>query len=127
MGDRALIIFKDGTGISPTVYLHWAGASVPDYIIDLAARAHPQGLSADYAAARFIGIAHEDNAGTLSLGVMQTPPEMEAAIQNGKAEDIASFSHGDAGVVIVDVKSFTWEAYGGYLADDYDDEDEEAA
>ena len=127
MGDRALIIFKDGTEISPTVYLHWAGASVPDYIADLAARAHPQGLSPDYAAARLIGIAHEDNPGTLSLGVMQTPPEMEAAIQNGKVEDIASFSHGDAGVVIVDVNDFTWQAYGGYLADDYEDEEEEAA
>jgi hypothetical protein len=127
MGDRALIIFTDGAEVSPTVYLHWAGASVPDYIDDLATRAHPQGLSADYAAARFIGIAHEDNTGTLSLGVMQTPQEMQAAIQSGKAEAIASFTHGDAGVVVVDVKDFSWQAYGGYLAEDYDDEDEEAA
>lgn len=118
MGDRALIIFTDDAEVSPTVYLHWAGASVPDYIAELATRAHPQGLSAYYAAARFIGIAHENNTGTLSLGVMQTPPEMEAAIQSGKAEDIASFTHGDAGVVVVDVKDFSWQAYGGYLAEE---------
>lgn len=118
MGDRALIIFTDDAEVSPTVYLHWAGESVPDYIDELATRAHPQGLTADYAAARFIGIAHEDNSGTLSLGVMHTPPEMQAAIQSGKAEDIASFSHGDAGIVIVSTLDFSWEAYGCYLAEE---------
>jgi len=118
MGDRALIIFKNESEVSPTVYLHWAGAMVPDYIADLAARAHPQGLSPDYAAARFIGIAHEDTPGTLSLGVQQTPPEMVTAILGNDDEAMADFSHGDAGLVIVSTKDYSWEAHGGYLAEE---------
>lgn len=126
MGDRALIIFKKGADISPIVYLHWAGCHVTDYIVELASLAGGQAMAADYAAARFIGIAHQANPGTLSLGVQQTPPELVEAICKSNAKVIAEYSHGDAGLVIVDASDFSWIAYDGYLAESVDRDMEKA-
>jgi hypothetical protein len=42
MRDRALIIFKNDSGVSPTIYLHDAGEFAPDFIADLGAAADRQ-------------------------------------------------------------------------------------
>ena len=100
MGERALIVFKDGNGYSPSVYLHWNGYEVGAMLTNAA-----QGLrsgDAGYACARFVGYCHEQIPGGLSLGLINTP-------EGGRP-----VSHGDAGVFIVDVNTGEVETYGGY-------------
>jgi hypothetical protein len=115
MGDRALVVFKDKSEISPVIYLHWAGSDVPEYIDALRDLMGDRMGDASYAAARFTGIAHTANVSNLSLGLCPLNPRLEKAIREADAAAIAAFSHGDAGLVLVDTCDFTWCAYGGYL------------
>lgn len=117
MGDRALIIFKNEHTVSPTAYLHWAGCAVPGYIAQLSHLMAQRRNDVSYAAARFIGIVHAHDPGPLSLGVFETPDEVRRAVLDDDADVIDDYSHGDAGVVIVDTADFSYKAYGGYLAD----------
>jgi len=123
MGDRALVIFHDDTTVSPVIYLHWSGSEVPQL-----AAAHEK-LMADrkgdvqYAAARFVGLAHEQISGNLSLGIWNADADLQAAVlqitadptSKAAASVLASESHGDAGVCVIDCRDFTWKAFGGYL------------
>ncbi|MBS0263109.1 MAG: hypothetical protein JSS02_14290 [Planctomycetes bacterium] len=112
MGDRACVIFFDATHVSPTVYLHWHGDSVPAWLDELKARMTGSYCDAQYAAARFVGLCHERISGNLSLGIWSnslTLKELRDPIRMGEE------SPGNAGVVIVDTSDFTWKAYAGYL------------
>jgi hypothetical protein len=114
MGNRALVIFYDDHQISPTVYLHWNGGKVPELLGDLAEYMKGRYGDAGYAAARFTGLCHNLISGNLSLGLMAN------TLRHADLEDaavLATMSHGDAGVVIVNTDDFTWKAYGGYLAE----------
>lgn len=117
MGDRALVIFTDSDKqeISPTTYLHWAGSDVPMLVNRLAALMADRKNDCSYASARFTGICHEHCTGNLSVGLQNTPQDIETAIQHDDAATIAEYSHGDAGVIVVNAGDFTWKAYGGYL------------
>jgi hypothetical protein len=127
MGDRALIIFTDGKSYSPTVYLHWNGTEVPAWLEEHKQFMAARGGDVEYATARFIGLAHTKINGNLSLGVWNTDEKRgDAAVAVSTAEAdstefkdassvLAEHSHGDAGVVVVNVNSFTWKAFGGYL------------
>lgn len=119
MGDRALVIFtdKDKTEVSPTVYLHWDGSNVPARIEALKTLMGKRTNDVPYAAGRFVGICHVANTGNLSLGIMQTPDNVRQAIISGEVVDVVlkEYSHGDAGVVVVDCSDFSWKSYGGYL------------
>lgn len=129
MGDRVLIVFKRQTPaeVSPVVYIHWGGEAAPKLL-----EKHKEYMigrygDVEYAAARFVGLAHqEDPNNNRSLGMWNVPKALEDAIivgvflvpQNDKdaAEaEITAASHGDGGVVVVDVDSYEWKAYGGYL------------
>lgn len=123
MGDRALIIFTDGTEVSPTVYLHWSGSSVPKLLEVCHSRMMGRLGDVEYGVARFIGICHEHVDGNLSLGCWNTDEAIAVAarkaISGPEAEHIktlAEQSHGDAGLVVVNVKDYSWKAFGGYLA-----------
>ena len=128
MGDRALVIFTDGKEVSPTVYLHWSGSSVPALIEKAGVRMQGRLGDVSYAAARFVGICHEDIEGNLSLGIWNTPRNIRTAILGWKHEEflkntsheelLRKYSQGDAGLVIVNADDFTWKAYGGYLVQD---------
>lgn len=119
MGDRAHIIFTNGLSASSTIYLHWDGHNVPDYIRSLCQMAQDeQEICPGYAAARFIGIAHADIPGVMSLGVFNTAPDVAEAILERNGAHLADLSDGDAGLVIVSTKDYSWEAYGGYLAEE---------
>ncbi|MGR3802023.1 MAG: hypothetical protein ACU0AY_01005 [Marinibacterium profundimaris] len=111
MGDRALVLFKDHSSVSPTVYLHWHGSAVPELVEELDNVMAGRRNDAAYAAARFIGIVHERIPGNLSLGVMQTPEEICAAVQEADPEIIASYTLGDARVVVVDTTDFSWKDF----------------
>jgi hypothetical protein len=67
MGDRASIIFFDDRVISPTVYLHWHGPYIPEWLEILEIVMTDRTGDAMYAAARFVGICHERIEGNLSL------------------------------------------------------------
>jgi hypothetical protein len=122
MGDRALVIFEDADEVSPVVYLHWSGSRVPALLEQLKERMRGREGDVSYAAARFVGLCHEALPGNLSLGVWNIPVDTLVAVKSrgldGRADkELAGYSHGDAGVVVVNANDFTWQAYGGYLAD----------
>ena len=118
MGDRALVIFTDGERVSPVIYLHWSGSRVPDLLEQHKALMASRGADVDYAAARFVGIVHaimpEQN---LSLGMWNADGSTRTAVKTRNVDALKNLSHGDAGVVLVDVQDYSWNAYGGYLAE----------
>lgn len=103
MGNRALVVFHDGQDVSPVVYLHWGGASVKDRLRECREHMRSRGADLPYTAARFVGLCHAADANSnLSLGMWNAPDgkSPEARIANIE-------SHGDAGLFIVDVR--TWK------------------
>lgn len=119
MGDRALIIFQHATEVSPTVYVHWAGHVIPKLL-----RQHKELMKGrfgdiEYACARFIGILHNStNPGdNLGLGVWNTPEVIQKCIKEKKFErpSFKDYSHGDAGIILVDCADFSVQAFHGYL------------
>lgn len=114
MGDRACVIFFDPIRVSPTVYLHWHGSAVPAWLDELKQLMTGRFSDAAYAAARFVGICHDNIGGNLSLGI--TTNGLTQADLRRKVR-MEQESPGNAGVVVVDTSDFSWQAYGGYLAD----------
>jgi hypothetical protein len=118
MGDRALIIFTDGERVSPVIYLHWSGSRVPDLLEQHKALMASRGADVDYAAARFVGIVHATMPDqNLSLGMWNADGCTRTAVKARNVDALKNLSHGDAGVVLVDVQDYSWNAYGGYLAE----------
>jgi hypothetical protein len=113
MGNRACVIFYDSRRISPTVYLHYRGDSVPAWLEQLKLLMNGRFDDAEYAAARFVGIAHQQIEGNLSLGVLSNSLILPDIHNEHRME---AESPGNAGIVVVDTRDFTWKAYGGYLA-----------
>jgi hypothetical protein len=114
MGNRACIVFFDRTRVSPTVYLHWHGDVVPTWLDLLKDRMNGRFSDAAYAAARFVGICHDNIEGNLSLGISSNDLSLADVRSKDRMED---HSPGNAGIVIVDTRDFSWKAYGGRLAD----------
>ncbi len=111
MGDRVIVLMKDQRGYSPGVYMHWGGAHVLAFLEKAASRMRKG--DASYAAARFCGVVHGEISGNLSLGLLPAPAT------NGIQEiDWKTYSHGDAGVVVVDVDTGNIVAHAGYLAEE---------
>lgn len=104
MGDRVLVTFTDdGKSHSPAIYMHWNGEDAAKMIRD-AAPLFRRGDEA-YSAARFCGFCHTQIEGSLGLGLLSGPkPET----------DWEEYSHGDAGVYIVNVSTGEVDAKGGY-------------
>lgn len=116
MGDRALVVFTDGSEVSPITYLHWAGSKVPKLLEQLKVLMASRGADVSYASARFFGICHmqrpEDN---MSLGAMNTDDKVIDAVKSNDSAVLTEESHGDAGFIVVNVNDYSWKAYGGYL------------
>jgi hypothetical protein len=113
MGNRACVIFFDRNRVSPTVYLHWHGSSVPAFLDQLKVRMHGRFSDADYAAARFVGICHASIDGNLSLGISSNSFSQADIRERGIMD---AHSPGNAGMVVVDTSDFSWKAFGGYLS-----------
>jgi len=114
MGDRALVVFYDKYRISPTIYLHWHGGNVPELLRELAEYMKGRYGDAEYAAARFTGLCHQRIPGNLSLGIERNSLR-QCDLNDTSA--LEAISHGNAGLVVVNTADFTWNAYGGYLAE----------
>ena len=115
MGDRALLIVHNATDVSPTIYLHWSGHAVPNLIDDLKSLMADRTDDVAYAAARLVGLAHTQAPGNLSLGLWETPDAIRQAVLANSDDPLEAYSHGDAGVVLVDAADFACRAIGGYL------------
>ncbi len=99
MGNRANVQFTDGHDVSPSVYLHNMGGMVQDLLSETKALMGGRN-DLEYIAARFVGVccSKDPNSG-LSIGM-----------QNEKNTDIVD--HGDAGVFIVDINTWTAKVRG---------------
>lgn len=96
MGNRAHVIFKSGTTISPAVYLHWNGGA--NTIYAALKEMHRRGVrkDANYQCARFVGLMHElMMPEQLSLGIVNGPKSITQ-----KALNI--YDHGDNGVYVIE-------------------------
>jgi len=117
MTNHAAIVFTDGKQVSPGVYLHGAGSSVPALL-----EKHKQLMgtrSGDLfcAAARFVGVCHEHMEGNQRLGIWNTPEAVKEAIVSDRADSVVGeYTYGYSGVVVVNVRDFSWRAYGGHVA-----------
>ena len=124
MGDRALVVFSDGRDVSPVVYLHWNGTEVPEWLEEHKYLMGGRMGDVSYAVARFIGICHIHIHSNMSLGCFTASNSVKAAarafVQGTSTPEqlsvLENFSHGDAGVVVVNVLSGSWRGFGGYHA-----------
>lgn len=106
MGDRVLVTFTAGNDKpTPAVYMHWSGQEAADYIKEAAPLFRKGDPS--YAVARFCGFCHGKIDGILSLGILDGPAD-------ARTETLKSYSHGDAGVYLVNVETGDVKAAGGY-------------
>lgn len=110
MGDRALVVCHKGrSDFSPAVYTHWNGHKVGE-LLDKAQHVMRKG-DTSYASARLAGTFHENIKGMLGFGLLPAPASWEEAT----SED---YSHGDAGVFMVDVDTGLVECFNGYGFED---------
>ena len=121
MGDRVVITFTDDDeSFSPAVYMHWNGQEAPDMI--RAAQPVMRREDSSYSAARFCGECHKAVRGVTGLGLVDAPVGSEAF-----PIDWNSYSHGDAGVYVVNTTTGEVKCHGGYGEDFKLDPDKFAA
>lgn len=143
MGDRALVIVhdKEDNRVSPTMYLHHHGHNVPNLLRSWWEYMEGRHGDTEYGFARLVGVAHQAIPGPLSLGVWATPitPADESKPWVGQHIDPAGYadwlceqerayratldtirgndySHGDAGVFLVDCRTGEVTCHNGYGA-----------
>lgn len=120
MGDRALVMFctqqtqqvEGPLEFSPVTYLHWHGHCVGSLLHNLYARMEGRRGDCAYVSARFVGLCHEKIEGNLSLGLWNAPTPEDLFEQNDDQGWI--YSHGDAGIFIVDCAFKQVVVFGGY-------------
>ena len=113
MGNRVVFHVHDGTEMSPSIYGHWAGSHWKEIINELRDLMENRKGDMAYAAARLVGIIHERTPGALSLGIWNAPERPSFTEQRAAIMD-KSYSHGDAGVILIDCRDFSYEAFNGY-------------
>jgi hypothetical protein len=128
MGDRALVIFKELVAVgansalassglstvkkdsySPVIYLHSHGYAVPELLSDTRQVMVGREGDVEYTAARFVGVCHKIITGNLSLGIWNLPSDFKQT-----KKYLEEMSHGDAGVIIVNINTWKFKQYGGY-------------
>lgn len=111
MGDRLLMQVKGPADeCSPVIYCHWQGSAAGAICEELRERMKGRDRDVSYTAARLVQIATAgDPTGNMSFGIWNA-----AGILTEKD------SHGDAGIVIVDVSTdkMSFSCLGGYLSID---------
>lgn len=111
MGDRVLMQVYSATlnANGPVVYCHWLGDRAPQIMAALIKRMQGR-RDVDYASARLVQeccTAQHDPAAMLGVGIWNSPDRLTAA-----------HSHGDAGVVLLNVDDWQVTYLGGYLRAD---------
>lgn len=109
MGDRVLMqCYSSKSGeFGPVVYCHWTGESAPNVLKRLRSRMKDRPGDLAYSSARLVQEAIGEDEGALSFGTW-----------NAEALLTEKDSHGDAGVILIDVdKGHHATCMGGYLKD----------
>jgi hypothetical protein len=107
MGERVLFQVVRGEQFSPVVYCHWAGDEVRDICDRLRERMGDRCGDLYYTAARLVQECIDGNEDNLSFGIWNADSVLTEAD-----------SHGDGGVVLIDVSGSQMEfkCFGGYWA-----------
>jgi hypothetical protein len=105
MGERVLFQVVRGEEFSPVIYCHWSGDEVRDICDRLRERMKGRGGDVQYTAARLVQECINGNEGNLSFGIW-----------NADSVLTETDSHGDGGVVLVDVSGpqMEFKCFGGY-------------
>lgn len=116
MGDRAVVLFEDGEAIEPfAIYYHWAGKDGVESDYAAALSEHKDRRDdVSYFSARMIGLSCARHPGSTGIGLLAAPtPEQYAS-----PSLMAQYSHGDAGVAVVNPEkgSIRWIEGTGYGA-----------
>ena len=107
MGDRVLMQVVGKNEFSPVLYGHWSGESSPQVCERIRARMHGREKDVPFTAARLVQeLIGDGREGNLGFGIW-----------NAEAELTEKDSHGDAGIIIVDVTEnvMRFRCMGGYL------------
>ena len=108
MGDRVLIqCFSSKTGeVGPVIYGHWSGYDSADAVRRLAERMKPRQGDVAYSSARMVQeLIGADDKECHGFGIWNEDKKLTK-------ED----SHGDAGIILIDVDNeHRCECLGGYL------------
>lgn len=123
MGDRILVVCHDGQTVAPAIYGHWLGHEAPALLVAAGEAGILRKNDESYTAARVCGFFHEQSAReTTGLGLLDAPEDL-------KTETLRAASHGDAGVITLNVKTGELAYFDSYhkteKPDDWDDEDGE--
>lgn len=116
MGDRAVVLLEDGDAIEPfAIYYHWAGKGGVESFYTEALEAHKSRRDdVSYFSARMVGLSCEAAPGSTGIGLIAAPTEEQYA----SPTLMAQYSHGDAGVAVVNPEKGTirWIEGTGYGA-----------
>lgn len=116
MGERVIFHVFDGEEIGPAVYGHWSGYHALEVVESLKKRMHDRLSDVSYTTARLIQELVGDDPGNLGFGCWNAPQGVPSVVW-GVIND-REYSHGDAGVILIDCRDFKVFAHGGYAADD---------
>jgi hypothetical protein len=109
MGDRVIFVcHSGGKDHTAGVYVNGGGSEALDSLREAAPR---MSRDPESAIARLCGVLHEMIVGNVFLRIIPPPqPEPDGSI------DWEKYSHGDAGVLLIDVDTGRVECVAGYLA-----------
>jgi hypothetical protein len=113
MGDRAIVLFKNGAQVERfAVYYHWAGREGVEIDARVTIQDHGDRLGDSYFCARWLGVACARRTGSNGVGLLSVPDDVVSLDHNA----LVRFSHGDAGVAIFDYGAGTlrWVQGTGY-------------
>ena len=107
MGNRVVMQCVDASGnFGPVVYGHWSGEDTPEIIRRFTRRMQGRDNDIEYATARLVQEMCNGADGNTGFGCWNADHILNEAD-----------SHGDAGVVLIDVSNgFSPTYFGGYLA-----------
>lgn len=98
MGNRAVVVFKEGEQLAAPIYLHWNGGPETIYpVLNLMRDVYKVRADLEYCPARFVQIMGNFFGGSASLGIM---PSLDPA-----NPDWDRLDPGDNGIYLVDVGS----------------------
>lgn len=107
MGDRVVVVVTDGNEIAPAIYAHWLGSEAPAILVKAGEAGLIRKDDESYAAARVCGAFHEASPGHTGVGLLDAPADLSD-------ETLEEFSHGDAGVIVLNVSDGSLRYVGGY-------------
>ncbi len=118
MGDRGIVVCVSNESENPDIcaagiYVHWDGDRIPRFLKSALEQERLRAGDMEYSAARVCGVFHENIPDDMSLGLLPAPKDLSTEL-------LEKYSHGNAGVVLLNCSSpQSIRCVGGYLEDKY--------